>query len=189
MTSGEGRAAVRGGRWSKLFGLAWRESRTARRRLLLYMSSISLGVGALVAIDSFSDNVIRSVHEQSKALLGGDVRSDRQAARTPAINSLLDSLNRHGVPSVRSTNFSSMALVPRPGGTRVVQVHAISPGYPFYGQIITAPAAAWTTLQSGHNIVVDQALLISLDAHLGDTVTLGVARFLITGVLKSVLVD
>ena len=50
--------------------IAWRESRTARRRLLLYMSSISLGVAALVAIDSFSENVIRSVHEQSRALMG-----------------------------------------------------------------------------------------------------------------------
>src|SRR6185436_9203172 len=133
----------RSNRWSKLPGLAWHESRTARRRLLLYMSSIALGVGALVAIDSFSDNVIRSVHEQSKALLGGDVMSNRQAARTPAIDSLLDSLSSKGIPSARATNFSSMALVPRTGGTRLVQVHAVSAGYPFYGQIITAPAAAW----------------------------------------------
>src|ERR1043166_4314061 len=58
---------------AKLFGLAWRESRTARRRLLLYMSSISLGVAALVAIDSFSENVIASVHDQSRSLMGGDV--------------------------------------------------------------------------------------------------------------------
>ena len=49
--------------WRQLAGLAWRESRTARRRLLLYMSSISLGVGALVAIDSFATNVTRSVRE------------------------------------------------------------------------------------------------------------------------------
>ena len=37
--------------FSTLLALAWRESRTARRRLLLYMSSISLGVavGGLVA--------------------------------------------------------------------------------------------------------------------------------------------
>jgi putative ABC transport system permease protein len=34
-----------------LVSLAWKESRTARRRLLLYMSAISLGVAALVAID------------------------------------------------------------------------------------------------------------------------------------------
>ena len=120
---------------AKLFGLAWRESRTARRRLLLYMSSISLGVAALVAIDSFSDNVIRSVHEQSKALLGGDVQSIRHAALTPNVDSLLDSLRGRGVATATATNFMSMALVPRSGGTRLVQVHAVSPNYPFYGKI------------------------------------------------------
>src|SRR5215212_7608992 len=108
----------------QLFALAWRESRTARRRLLLYMSSISLGVAALVAIDSFSENVIRSVHEQSRALLGGDVMSTRNAPPTKAVDSLIDSLSHVGVAATTSTNFSSMALVPRTGGTRLVQVHA-----------------------------------------------------------------
>src|SRR6185503_12217695 len=170
----------------KLFGLAWRESRTARRRLLLYMSSISLGVAALVAIDSFSENVIRSVHEQSRALLGGDVQSIRHAPPTPAIDSMLDSLRSRGMPSVTATNFTSMALVLRSGGTRLVQVHAVSAGYPFYGKIVTAPAAAWNTLQGAHNIVVDPSLLVSLDAKLGDSVVLGNARFQITGELESV---
>ena len=170
----------------QLFALAWRESRTARRRLLLYMSSISLGVAALVAIDSFSENVIQSVHEQSRALLGGDVMATRNAPNTPAIDSLLDSLGRHGIPSSTSTNFVSMALVPRTGATRLVQVHAISSGYPFYGQIITAPAAAWPSLQTGYNIAVDPSLLVSLDAVIGDTVTLGLSKFVITGTLESV---
>src|ERR1044071_3567518 len=117
----------------QLFALAWRESRTARRRLLLYMSSISLGVAALVAIDSFSDNVIRSVHEQSRALLGGDFMANRNAPPTAKVRTLLDSLNTHGVPVTTATNFGSMALVERTGGTRLVQVHAIAPDYPFYG--------------------------------------------------------
>ena len=55
----------------------WRESRTARRRLLLYMCSISLGVAALVAIDSFCANTTRSIHEQSRAIVGGDVAFSR----------------------------------------------------------------------------------------------------------------
>src|SRR3954470_7009573 len=97
----------------QLFGLAWRESRTARRRLLLYMSSISLGVAALVAIDSFSENVIRSVHEQSRALLGGDAMADRNAPPTKAITALLDTLSKQGIAHATATDFSSMALVPR----------------------------------------------------------------------------
>lgn len=174
-------AAVR-----QLFGLAWRESRTARRRLLLYMSSISLGVAALVAIDSFSENVTQSVHEQSRALLGGDFMASRQAPPTRRVNALLDSLAQKGIPSTTATNFASMALVPRTGGTRLVQVRAVAPSYPFYGNIVTAPADAWTTLQAGHNIIVDPSLLVSLDARLGDTVSLGAEKFVITGSLKSV---
>jgi len=174
-------AAVR-----QLVSLAWRESRTARRKLLLYMSSISLGVAALVAIDSFSENVIDSVHDQSRALMGGDVAATRNAARSRAVDSLVDSLARHGIPSATATDFLSMGLVPRTGGTRLVQVHAVSPGYPFYGTITTAPAAAWAQLQSGHHVVVDPSLLVSLNAHVGDSLSLGNERFLITGELTSV---
>ena len=169
-----------------IFGIAWRESRTARRRLLLYMSSISLGVAALVAIDSFSDNVIRSVHEQSRALLGGDAIVERNAPRTKMVDSLLDSLSKAGIAHTTGTNFASMALVPRSGGTRLVQVHAVAKGYPYYGNIITEPAPAWRELQNSNNVVVDPALIVSLNAKIGDSLTLGTATFVITGTLKSV---
>ena len=170
----------------QLFALAWRESRTARRRLALYMSSISFGVAALVAIDSFAENTIRSVHDQSRALMGGDVRATRNNPQPPAVDSLIDSLTKAGIASATATNFSSMALVPRTGGTRLVQVHAVAADYPFYGKIITRPATAWNGLEGGHNVIVDPALLVSLDARLGDTLSLGLAKFAITGTLESV---
>src|SRR5215218_5398906 len=117
-----------------IFRLAWRESRTARRRLLLYMSSISLGVAALVAIDSFASNVTGSVREQSRALLGGDVAfGARQGPFTPKADSILDSLRATGIRIARQTTFASMGLVERSGGTRLVQVRAVTPEYPFYG--------------------------------------------------------
>ena len=69
-----------------LLRLAWRESRTARRRLALYMSSIAFGVAALVAIDSFAGNVTGSIRDQSRTLLGGTMLADTDdgiLARTP----------------------------------------------------------------------------------------------------------
>ena len=173
-------------RWSKLPGLAWRESRTARRRLLLYMSSIALGVGALVAIDSFAANVTESVRDQSRGLLGGDASLTSGERYTPRLVAVLDSLQSHGITEARSTNFASMALVPRSGGTRLVQVRAVSEGYPFYGKITSDPPQAWPNIQSGANAVVDPALLISLDARIGDTVSIGLARFVISGTLRNV---
>src|SRR2546423_2801896 len=134
-------------RASQLLALAWRESRTARRRLLLYMSSISLGVAALVAIDSFASNTQRSVREQARALLGGDVAlTSRQPFSKPLV-ATLDTLRREGVKLADVTTFSSMALVQRTGGTRLSQIRAVTPGYPFYGEILTAPASQWARLQ------------------------------------------
>ena len=145
-------------RVGQLVTLAWKESRTARRRLLLYMSSISLGVAALVAIDSFASNTQRSVREQARALLGGDIAlTSRQPFPRPLV-AALDSLTREGVQFSDVTTFTSMALVERTGGTRLAQIRAVTPGYPFYGEILTSPAGEWSRLQSGRFALVDPAL-------------------------------
>jgi putative ABC transport system permease protein len=178
--------APRRNNWRQLASLAWRESRTARRRLLLYMSSISLGVAALVAIDSFAGNVTSSVREQSRALLGGDISFGSRVPFPAPVDSLLDSLGRTGTPVARVTTFASMGVAPRTGGTRLVQVRAVSAAYPFYGEVTTEPAGRWRTLQAGANALVDPSLLIALDARVGDTLTLGYGRFVIAGTLKNV---
>src|SRR5688572_19239233 len=105
------------------------------------MSAISLGVAALVAIDSFADNVTRSIREQSRSLLGGDVSFTSRRPFSPAQNAILDTLRmREKAQYSRVVTFPSMALVPRSGATRLVQVRAVSANYPFYGVITTRPA-------------------------------------------------
>ena len=173
-------------RMSQVLALAWRESRTARRRLLLYMSSISLGVGALVAIDSFASNTQRSVHEQARALLGGDIALTSRTPYTKPVLAALDSLRREGVGVADVTSFASMGLVQRTGLTRLSQIDAVTPGYPFFGEIITQPAGVWSRIQEGRVAIVDPSLLIALNAQVGDTLALGFARFVVIGTLVSV---
>ncbi len=173
-------------RFRRLMSIAWRESRTARRRLLLYMSSISLGVAALVAIDSFTENVSDSVQLQSRALLGGDVVLRSRAPYSPRTTALLDSLERGGTGVAGVTTFASMGLVPSSGGTRLVQVRAVGRRYPFYGEITTTPAGAWRQLHAGRNAIVDPSVLVSLNTRLGDTLMLGTARFQIIGTIRNV---
>ena len=169
-----------------ILSLAWKESRTARRRLLLYMSAISLGVAALVAIDSFASNTQRSVREQARALLGGDVSISSRQPFSPRVVAALDSMRARGVDFADVTTFGSMALADRTGRTRLAQVRAVTPGYPFYGRILTAPSDAWSRLQSGRVALVDPSLLVSLNAQVGDTLSLGNSRFVIIGTLVSV---
>lgn len=166
--------------------LAWRDSRSARSRLLLYMSAISLGVAALVAIDSYTANVITSIRQQSRELLGGDLSLSSRTAFPPSVDSLLDTLRHDGITVGRTTTFTSMALVPRAPAPRLVQVNAVSPGVPFYGSIATDPAGRYGDLQTGHTVLVDGALLVELGAKLGDSLSLGSARFAIIGTLLNV---
>jgi putative ABC transport system permease protein len=168
-----------------LLRLAWRESRTARRRLLLSMSSIVLGVAALVAIDSFSANVTESVRDQSRSILGGDLSITSRGTLPAGAAAILDSLARAGAHETRVTTFASMALAPRANATRLVQVRAVGDHYPLVGHVLTDPADAWTRLPSGAHALVDPALLTALGAHVGDTLALGYARFDIVGTIRA----
>jgi putative ABC transport system permease protein len=53
--------------------MAWRDTRTSRRKLVLYSLSIVLGVAALAAIGSLGINLERAIEEQTKSLLGADL--------------------------------------------------------------------------------------------------------------------
>lgn len=172
-------------RLAPLFGLAWRESRSTRRKLLLYMSSISLGVAALVAIDSFAGNITRSVREQSRALVGGDIVFSTRAW-TPAADSVLEEFRARGATITRQTSFASMAYAPRTNTTRLANVRAVGPGYPLYGTITTRPAGQWERLRQGRNVLLDPSLMMGLDARPGDTISIGYLTFEVLGALDQV---
>jgi len=57
---------------SWLFKMAWRDSRRNLGRLLLFVSSIVIGIAALVAINSFSENLQADIDRQAQSLLGAD---------------------------------------------------------------------------------------------------------------------
>jgi putative ABC transport system permease protein len=166
--------------------MAWRESRFSRRRLALITVAIALGVAAVVAINSFRTNLTASIHEQARSMLGADVALSSRRPFPPLVAATLDSAERAGVVVSRATRFASMALVPRTGRTRLVQVHAVSGAFPFYGAILTDPPDRWATLADGRRALLDPGLLLHLDARVGDTLALGAGRFVIAGVLTDV---
>jgi len=90
--------------WGFVVRLAWREARAARRRLTLLTASVMAGVGALVAINSFTDNMAVSVAEQAQALLGADLSltSRRPVTDIALARQLLDSLRTAGDGAVRA---------------------------------------------------------------------------------------
>ncbi|HCI69821.1 MAG TPA: hypothetical protein DHV30_04170, partial [Balneola sp.] len=57
--------------------MAWRDSRSNRKKLFLYLAAIIVGVAAQVAISSFRENLNDSINEQSKELLGADLEVEK----------------------------------------------------------------------------------------------------------------
>lgn len=170
--------------------LAWRDTRASWRRLLLLVAAVMAGVAALVSINSFTDNLRRSVAEQAEALLGADlVLSARADLDTNVVvTALVDSIRRAGgrdVDVARSVSLAAMAYLPRHGTARLIQLRGVDVGWPFHGEIITSPRGVWSRLQDGQAIV-DPSLLTSLDAAVGDTLTVGEGRFPIVGTVVTV---
>ncbi len=163
-----------------------REARGTRRRLVLYVGAIALGVTALVAINSFRADVARSIREQSRTLLGADLEIRSRGELPDSVTALIDSMVAAGDRVSRIISLGSMVYVDRTGGSRLGQVRAVRGAFPFYGQIETQPANAWSRLQSGAYAIADPTLLVYLEARVGDTVQIGDARLEIIGTLTRV---
>ncbi len=168
--------------------MAWRDSRRSRQRLFLFMSSIVLGIAALVGINSFGDNLARSIDEQARELLGADLTLSWGKTIDRPTSQFLQTMGR-----ARSyeASFASMTFFPKMGGVRLAQIKAIDGGFPYYGNWEMQPALAVNTFRQAQKTnrriaLVDDALLVQFGAAVGDSVKVGAINFLIAGrVLKT----
>jgi putative ABC transport system permease protein len=163
--------------------MAWRDSRASRRKLVLFSCSIVLGIAALTAIGSLGDNLERAIQEQSKSLLGADlVIGSRQA-----FDAQEDQLFREiGGLQSREINFSSMVYFASTEGTRLVQVRALEPRFPFYGVLETDPPGAAVEFRKSGGALVEESLLTQFGAKVGEELRLGKLSTRIVGRLKKV---
>ena len=165
--------------------MAWRDSRRSRARLLLFMASIILGIAALVGINSFGDNLARSVAEQARELLGADLVL---SANHPFDAALEPALTRLGTARQSEMAFASLVQF-RPGrGVRLAQVRAREGGF-YYGEWQVRPQAAAVRFgQPGSpaGALVDDVLLAQFNVKIGDSVQVGRVVLPIVGrVLKT----
>ena len=166
---------------SWLFKMAWRDSRKNRSRLLLFISSIVLGIAALVAVYSFKDNLQRDIDQQAKELTGADLVVESRRAVSPK---LLKKLAIMGNERAQERTFASMIYFINNQGSRLVQMKALNGDFPFYGSIETSPLAAAKSFQSGRNALVDKTLMLQFEAKPGDSIKVGELNFAIAGVLN-----
>ena len=169
--------------------LAWREGRAGMRRIGAYAASVALGVAALVAVHSFSADVIRSIREESQLLLGGDLRLTSNAPISDSVGSIADSVVTEGGRLSRVTGLVSMVYAPGNGATRLTQVRGVEGGFPLYGRVETTPPGIWSRLGEPGIAIVDEAIPIQLGVGAGDTLQVGTSSFVILGTVRGLPTD
>jgi len=163
--------------------MALRDGRRGFRPLLLSMLCVVLAVASVVVAFSFRENVQSSIRAQSKSLLGADLALGSREPFSPEDEALFRSI---GGEQSRQIGFASMVLFPRRGDSRLMQVRAVSGGFPYYGAIETAPPVDMASFHRGPNALVDENVMLQFDLAAGDSVKIGDKEFRIAGRLRKI---
>jgi len=169
-------------RW--VWKMAWRDARRNFSRLFLFISSIIIGIAALVAINSFNINLQNDINLQAKDLLGADfiVKSNKAFEDNALI--AFDTL-----PAEQSwdARMASMVLfVSAAGGTRLVQIVAIEGNFPFYGEAETLPQGSFNKVKSGKYSLLDENIAIQYEVSSDDSIKVGNVTFPVAGIVKNI---
>lgn len=161
--------------------MALRDFRKNISRLLLFVSSIVVGIAALVAISSFGDNLTADIDNQAKELLGADLVLENNK---PIGDQPIDSL---ATLTASEVNFASMVAFPQTGASRLTQVRALEGDFPFYGKLETIPESGEADFRSGgQKALVEKVLMAQFNAQVGDKIKVGNLEFEIAGELQGV---
>ncbi len=168
-------------KWS--WKMAWRDARSNKKRLFVYISAIIIGVAAQVAITSFRDSLNNTIDNQSKELLGADLEIETEQPPPDTLTAYFDTL---GGEQSTITEFPSMVLFPKSGSTRLANVRALKGNFPFYGSLETIPKEAARTFKTDTTALVDQALMTQFNIEVGDSIKVGKVTFAIGGGITKV---
>ena len=158
--------------------MAWRDSRRHRGRLALYTTSVSIGIAALVTLQSLAEILKNQVDVQASALLGADLQLSTKQPFDTDIESHIRALNAEIAEQIRLT---SMIFLPRGSHSRLAEIRALSEGYPFYGNIETVPTSASKTFHTGKMALVDENIMLQFKASVGDSIKIGNIFYKIEG--------
>ncbi|MCC5789045.1 MAG: ABC transporter permease [Opitutales bacterium] len=166
--------------WSLL--MAFRDTRAHPWGFLLAGLPVVLGIAALVAVESFRDNMEEAIERESRQLLGADLVLSARRTPDAEVAAFLEKVPGEGA---REVQFSSMLNIPESGESRLVQVRAIEGGFPFYGQMETVPAEAFAELPDNpEGVLLEESLLVQFALKTGDSLRIGDQELVVAGNLR-----
>ena len=168
-------------RW--VWKLAWKDGKNNWFRLILFIFSIVIGIAALVAVNSFNDNLLKDIDNQARAFLAADVVLYANESFAEADSLFFDSIANEQANDAR---LSSMVSFPQTGATRLAQVVGIEGNYPFYGTFETVPENALQNYRKGNCALVDENIALQYQLSVHDTLRVGKLTMPIAGFVTKI---
>ncbi|MCC7178414.1 MAG: ABC transporter permease [Acidobacteria bacterium] len=166
-----------------------REMRSSWRRLLFFFVCIAVGVGAIVALRSVIQSVRQTFAGEARALITADAIISSNRALDPDLLQVVESrLAEAGADSLQSVEIATMvrAADGEAGLTRMVELRAVEPGFPYYGRMALVGGQAFShDLLRDFGVLVRPELLAQLGVRVGDGLLIGTKRFVIRGVIEA----
>lgn len=174
----------------KLLWLSLRELFNHRQFTILFSLNLSLGLSGFIALNSFRYSIEKSLSTRSKIVLGADLGL---SSRNPLSKDVLDLASR-SLPSnaARSDMIELYSMVANISGlSKLVQLRAIDPNFPFYGTIkMSSTQASQETTPlivdssaTNSNAWVYPEVLTQLNLKVGEPLRIGDMIFRIGGVI------
>ena len=167
---------------------ALRETRSAWKRLIFFFVCIAIGVGAIVALRSVIQSVRHVLATEARSLMAADifVSTDRpwQSGTPQRIASRVAR-----IPDAVHIESIEMVTMARPvderaGITKVVELRAVQPGFPFYGRLTLNDGRPYShSLLQNNGALVRPELLAQFGLSVGDAIAIGKAQFVVRGVI------
>jgi len=165
-----------------------RELRGSGSRALFFIGCLAVGVAAIVLVAGLSDGVEQAIRLEGRPLLAADVSVRGRRAISEDFDAVAERFP--DVLRADTQEFATMTSVPvpagePPGSSVMVELKAVSEGYPFYGELVVAPEAPLMDLLGADGAVVEPSLLAKLEVGVGETLLLGGSEFTVRGTVLS----
>lgn len=146
---------------------------------VLFLLTLTLSLATYLTLDSIQQSVDTYVNDNQRALVGGDLILNSQQDWPSDVLTQVDAVA--DTQKVFDYQFSAMVVTDEQ--TLLARVKAVSSNYPLYGEVeLASGKPLWQQLTSD-SVVVAPEVLNSLNADVGDRITLGDAQFTISDVL------
>ena len=146
---------------------------------VLFLITLVLSLATYLTLDSIQQSVDTYINDNQRALVGGDLILNSKQDWPSDILTQVETLPDAQI--VYDYQFSAMVVTDEQ--TLLASIKAVSPSYPLYGDAKLASGKPLWTQLSADDIVVAPEVLNSLNASVGDQITIGDAEFTISDVL------